>query len=302
MNAIEVAGLRKTFGSVQALNGVDLQVRQGEFYGLLGPNGAGKTTLLRILSGLLKADSGTSSILGHAVGSESALRQLGVVPQEIALYDMLSARKNLEVFGSLRGVHGRDLTARIDAALETVELRDAQHRHVKTYSGGMKRRLNLAVGLLHDPPILLLDEPTVGVDPQSRAKIFSLLRALRASGKTIVYTTHYMEEAQQLCERIGIIDHGRVLAEGALAELFARVKMPRLVRVYLPKSSDAIALAGADVERSTDHADYIPQDGATISSLVSQIEQSGLAAERMEIIGPNLETLFLQLTGKELRD
>ncbi len=302
MNAIEVNGLRKAFGAVEALRGVDLHIRQGEFYGLLGPNGAGKTTLLRILSGLLRADGGNASILGHRVPSVDAGRQLGVVPQEIALYDMLSARKNLELFGAVQGLSGRDLVKRVEAALKIVELEDAQNRRVKTFSGGMKRRLNLAVGLLHDPPVLLLDEPTVGVDPQSRAKIFVLLRELHAAGKTIVYTTHYMEEAEQLCERIGIIDHGRVLAEGTLTELFGLVSITRFVRVFLPDASAAQPVAGAEMVRDSDHVDYVPHSTITIGTLVSQIEQSGLQAERMEIVGPNLETLFLQLTGKELRD
>lgn len=302
MNAIEVTGLRKAFGAVEALRGVDLHIRQGEFYGLLGPNGAGKTTLLRILSGLLRADGGDALISGRSVRSADVGRQLGVVPQEIALYDMLSARKNLELFGAVQGLSGRDLAGRVEAALKIVELEDAQARRVKTFSGGMKRRLNLAVGLLLDPPVLLLDEPTVGVDPQSRAKIFALLRELHAAGKTIVYTTHYMEEAEQLCERIGIIDHGRLLAEGTLTELFARVTIARFVRVFLPDAGMAPVLAGADMVRNNDNVDYVPRSPVTIGALVSQIEQSGLQAERMEIVGPNLETLFLQLTGKELRD
>ena len=302
MNAIEVTGLRRAFGAVEALRGVDLHIRQGEFYGLLGPNGAGKTTLLRILSGLLRADGGEASIAGHRVPSANAGRQLGVVPQEIALYDMLSARKNLELFGAVQGLAGDDLARRVKAALEIVELEEAQHRRGRTFSGGMRRRLNLAVGLLHDPPVLLLDEPTVGVDPQSRAKIFVLLRDLNAAGKTIVYTTHYMEEAEQLCERIGIIDHGRLLAEGTLTELFARVNVPRFVRVFLPTAAAAQPVAGAEIVRSGDHVDYVPRSPVTIGALVTQIEQSGLPAERMEIVGPNLETLFLQLTVKELRD
>jgi ABC-2 type transport system ATP-binding protein len=303
MIAVDVAGLRKSFGDVRALDGVSLCIHEGEFFGLLGPNGAGKTTLLRILSGVLKTDGGEVSILGHPAGGKDAAQFLGVVPQEIALYDMLSARRNLELFGSLNGLRGKDLAERIRRVLGIVGLEEQQERRVKTFSGGMKRRLNLAVGLLHDPPVLLLDEPTVGVDPQSRVRIFSLLKELHATGKTIIYTTHYMEEAERLCQRVGIIDHGRVLAEGTLSDLFSRVKLPRSVRLYLTGGSGLpLAVEGAEAVADADHVDYVPRSAEKLGAIVAQIEQSGMAYDRMEIIGPNLETLFLQLTGKELRN
>ena len=196
----------------------------------------------------------------------------------------------------------RSSAARIHAVLAAVGLEDRAADKVKTFSGGMKRRLNLAVGLLADPPILLLDEPTVGVDPQSRARIFELLRALNAAGKTLIYTTHYMEEAERLCRRIGIIDHGKLLAEGTLPELLARVSLPRVVRVYGELAATAPALDGASLVREADHVDYIPASADSLGALVSRLQASGLRYDRLEITGPSLETLFLQLTGKELRD
>jgi ABC-2 type transport system ATP-binding protein len=303
VTAILADQVRKAFGSVVALEGVSLDIQRGEFYGLLGPNGAGKTTMLRVLSGLLRPDRGTVSILGKDPADRNAARSLGVVPQEIALYGSLSARTNLEVFGTLCGLRGRTLHSRVAAVLETVGLEDRASRRVKTFSGGMKRRLNLAVGLLHDPEILLLDEPTVGVDPQSRARIFSLLQELNAAGRTILYTTHYMEEAERLCRRIGILDHGHLLAEGTLPELLAQVKMPRLVRLY--GSFDERSAPQFDLAENVvraDRVEYIPRRAEDLSALVARLEASGTAFDRLEIAGPTLETLFLQLTGKELRD
>lgn len=278
---------------------MNIEIHAGEFYGLLGPNGAGKTTLLRILSGLLAPDSGELEI--HAANGHKRL--LGVVPQEIALYDVLTARENLNVFGSVMGLSGAALTKRIAQVLEWVGLEDRAKSKVKTFSGGMMRRLNLAVGLLADPPVMLLDEPTVGVDPQSRAKIFSLLSDLHAAGKTIIYTTHYMEEAERLCQRIGILDHGRLLAEGSLTELLAQVKLPSFVRVHGAFTKQELpAMDGADCTAHDDYADYVPRAEADIGALITRLSRSGLRFERLEVKGANLETLFLQLTGTELRD
>lgn len=292
MIAVQAAELHKSFGPVAALDNVSLSIATGEFYGLLGPNGAGKTTLLRIISGLLKPDTGSIAVAGP----------IGVVPQEIALYDVLTARDNLEIFGRIMGLGGSALGRRVAAVLETVGLSDRAKSKVKTFSGGMKRRLNLAVGLLADPPVLLLDEPTVGVDPQSRARIFELLRELHGQGKTLVYTTHYMEEAERLCYRIGILDRGRLLAEGTLRELLAQVKLPRVVRVHGAAAATAPAMDGTSVVREADHVDYVPAAPEQIGAVVTRLQQSGLAYDRLEVTGPNLETLFLQLTGKELRD
>jgi ABC-2 type transport system ATP-binding protein len=303
MTAFAAKGIRKSFGQVQALAGVDIEIREGEFYGLLGPNGAGKTTLLRILSGLLAPDAGSIQFLGKEVARWKPSPELGVVPQEMALYEMLSARQNLALFGSLHGLKGTELSERMDAALEAVGLNGRRDGRVKTFSTGMKRRLNLAIGLLHDPEVLLLDEPTVGVDPQSRAKIFSLLGQLHAAGKTIIYTTHYMEEAERLCQRIGIIDHGKLIAEGTLSELLSKLQLPRSVRVYSAVDAEySFDIPLAASTKGADYHDFVPQDSQHLGNLVSRIEKSGLPYDRIEIIGPNLETLFLQLTGKELRD
>ena len=297
MTAISVKSLRKNFGQVAALDGVDLAIPTGEFYGLLGPNGAGKTTLLRILSGLLAADSGEVTIAQPMNGAPA----IGVVPQEIALYDVLTARQNLEVFGSLAGLRGNRLSFRIQSVMEAVGLSDREKSKVKTFSGGMKRRLNLAVGLLADPPILLLDEPTVGVDPQSRARIFSLLQDLNAAGKTLIYTTHYMEEAERLCKRVGIIDHGKLLAEGTLSELLSLVKTPRVVRVHGAKAA-LPRFESVEYVEAGDYSDYIPARPNDVGEIVSRLHGSQVPFDRLEITGPNLEALFLQLTGKELRD
>lgn len=298
MSAISAKSLRKSFGEVLALDGIDLEIQSGEFYGLLGPNGAGKTTLLRILSGLLQPDRGEISIARSASG----IPAMGVVPQEIALYGVLTARQNLEVFGSLCGLHGSALLSRIHSVLQAVGLEDREKSKVKTFSGGMKRRLNLAVGLLADPPILLLDEPTVGVDPQSRARIFSLLQDLHTAGKTLIYTTHYMEEAERLCKRIGIIDHGKLLAQGTLSELLSRVKTPRLVRVHGQMPASLPQFDSAECVQQDGYTDYVPQRPDDLGGLVSRIYASGLPFDRIEITGPDLEGLFLQLTGKELRN
>lgn len=303
MSAIRASAVRKTFGAVTALAGVDLAVRAGEFYGLLGPNGAGKTTLLRILSGLLKPDSGNLEILGEPVHAHRACRRLGIVPQDIALYEALSARANLSTFGAVAGLRGAQLRQRADAALDAVGLTDRAAARVRTFSGGMKRRLNLAAGLLTDPPILLLDEPTVGVDPQSRASIFALLERLHAAGKTIIYTTHYMEEAERLCQRIGIVDRGCLLADDTPAALMRQVTTPRRLRVFgAAFAAAAPPLADAEWTATSDYVDYVPHRPELLGKLVSGIEHAGAGYERLEIIGPNLETLFLQLTGRELRD
>ncbi|MFH1010236.1 MAG: ABC transporter ATP-binding protein [bacterium] len=303
MMALSAKGIRKAFESVVALDGVTLEIQQGEFYGLLGPNGAGKTTMLRILSSLLAPDAGTVTILGEAVVRWKPSPALGVVPQEIALYDRLTARQNLDLFGSLNGLKGAALSERIEAVLKAVGLETRQKSRVSTFSTGMKRRLNLAIGLLHDPEILLLDEPTVGVDPQSRARIFALLGDLHKAGKTLIYTTHYMEEAERLCQRIGIIDHGKLIAEGTLSELLARIELPRSLRVHsavpvekCPEIPQVECICGES------HFDFTPRGAQSLGALVTAVENSGIPYDRMELIGPNLETLFLQLTGRELRD
>ena len=222
---LEIRNLRKSFGSLVAVHDVSFSLRQGQILGLLGPNGAGKTTTVSMAAGLLTPDRGDVLVAGHRLAGDTdpAKRRIGLVPQDLALYDELSARDNLRFFGALYSLRGRALEDAIARALSLVGLEDRARDVVKTFSGGMKRRLNLAAGLLHDPDILLLDEPTVGVDPQSRNAIFDNLEALKARGKALLYTTHYMEEVERLADRIVIVDHGSVIADDTLAGLQSRV-------------------------------------------------------------------------------
>jgi ABC-2 type transport system ATP-binding protein len=221
---LDVKNLRKSFGALVAVDDVSFTLAKGQLVGLLGPNGAGKTTTVSMIAGLVTPDRGDVLIAGHRLAGDTdpAKRRIGLVPQDLALYDELSARDNLRFFGALYTLSGRALDQAIVQALELVELADRARDRVKTFSGGMKRRLNLAAGLLHDPDILLLDEPTVGVDPQSRNAIFDNLELLKRRGKSLLYTTHYMEEAERLADRIVVIDHGRVIADDTLAGLQSR--------------------------------------------------------------------------------
>ena len=230
MGMLQVQRLSKTFGAIRAVDAVSFEVRPGEIYGLLGPNGAGKTTTISIISGLLKPDAGEVAVAGLPFWSDpqKAKRIMGVVPQELAVYEELSGRENLEFWGRMAGLTARDARARTTELLAALTLSDRAKDAVKTYSGGMKRRINLGCALLHRPQLLLLDEPTVGIDPQARLNILEFIRNLRASGTAILYTTHYLEEAENLCQRIGIIDHGQLLAEGTLVELQERLGGDRL--------------------------------------------------------------------------
>jgi ABC-2 type transport system ATP-binding protein len=225
---IEVNQLRKKYGENEALKGASFHVAAGEIYGLLGPNGAGKSTTIGILCGLVIADSGTASLNGIDVARKpaEARRVLGVVPQEVALYTEFSARDNLRFFGQLYGLSGQALSGAVQRVLARVNLADRATERIEGFSGGMLRRLNIAVGLMHDPKVILMDEPTVGLDPQTRASILDLVRSIAASGSAVLYTTHYLDEAERLCDRVGIIDHGVILAEGTLAELRAAPSGP----------------------------------------------------------------------------
>ncbi len=282
MAMLDVRDVRKAFGATTALDGLSLEVRRGEIFGLLGPNGAGKSTLMSMVSGLLRPDGGEVRLHGASPAEPAARRGIGLAPQALALYDTLTARENLEFFGRLQGLSGARLRERVDAALAFVALADRQHDRAGGYSGGMKRRLNLAAALLHEPDLVLLDEPTAGVDPQSRNALFDNVEALRAQGRTVVYTTHYMEEVERLCDRIAIIDRGRVLAIGTLAELLAaHGGAPMLVarrgeRVWREVAADPLA-----------RLNEIARDGAVDDFRVEQ---------------PRLEQVFLHLTGRQLRD
>ncbi|HZZ59392.1 MAG TPA: ABC transporter ATP-binding protein [Opitutaceae bacterium] len=224
MSLLNVTSVTVRYGALTALADIDLTIDAGEFFGLLGPNGAGKSTLMSTIAGLRRPNEGAVAIDGRSAGDPAARAALGLVPQGLALYPDLTAQENLEIFGALQGLGGAELRERVAELLKAVQLEDRRHDVVKSYSGGMKRRLNLAAGLLHRPKLLLCDEPTVGVDPQSRNAIFELLERLNAGGMTIIYSTHYMEEASRLCSRIGIIDHGRMLALGSLDGLLGEAR------------------------------------------------------------------------------
>jgi ABC-2 type transport system ATP-binding protein len=292
---------------VTALDGVSLEIAPGEFFGLLGPNGAGKSTFMSLVAGLRKFESGSLTVdgAGVAAGSASARLALGLVPQHIALYTDLSAERNLRIFGGLYGLRGSLLNERIDQALEAVQLADRRTDLVKAFSGGMQRRLNLAAALLHRPRLLLCDEPTVGVDPQSRNAIFDYLQELNRGGLTVIYSTHYMEEAARLCSRIAIIDHGWILALGTLDALLAQLPFDEEIR--LPATAETANLAqelAAEGELTTREGihRFRPKPGYALSAFYSLTERHGLAPRLFTSQRPTLEALFLQLTGRVLRE
>jgi len=280
---LQLTNVRKAFGAIVAVDGLSLSIQQGEVFGLLGPNGAGKTTTVNMAVGLLKPDQGAIELDGTGSPDQPNVRaKIGVATQALALYDDLTGEENLSFFGKLQGLSGRRLAERVGWALEFVTLSDRRRDRVKTYSGGMKRRLNLAVAVIHDPPLLLLDEPTVGVDPQSRNAIFENILALRAQGRTVVYTTHYMEEAQRLCDRVGIIDHGRLLALDTV---------DRLITAHGGRSILIAERGNGEIRVDTD--DPLVE--------LLRLQKEG-PLQRFRVERPDLERVFLHLTGRELRD
>jgi ABC-2 type transport system ATP-binding protein len=297
----------KRYGAITALNDISLDIAPGEFFGLLGPNGAGKSTLMSLVAGLGAPDAGTLTLDGRPLSARNTdtRRALGLVPQHLALYLALSAEENLRIFGELYGLRGAALGQRIDEALEAVQLNDRRRDPVKTFSGGMQRRLNLAAALLHRPKLLLCDEPTVGVDPQSRNAIFEYLEALNRDGLTIIYSTHYMEEATRLCSRIAIIDHGRILALGALDELLAQLPFEEEIRFPATPTTTPLAASLAvhgkisatdGIHRFRPRADY------PLSAFFSLTESRALPPRLFTSQRPTLEALFLHLTGHTLRE
>jgi ABC-2 type transport system ATP-binding protein len=309
MTPIEIIDVVKTFDARRALDGVSLDVREGEVLGLLGPNGAGKSTLVRTIMGRVRPDSGEVRIFGKTApaGDTNSRQQVGVVPQEIALYPLLSAKENALVFARYLGIPSQGSEAAARAALEWAGLTDRTNDIVKTFSGGMKRRLNLAVGTLHKPRVLLLDEPTVGVDPQSRERLYQMIESVRAEGVSVVYTTHYMEEAERLCDRIAVIDHGKVIAAGTKEEL---------VRATIGSQRDVVIECAAQPDDALQSELTTPGtkfDGTRITHasarsleemvrIVKALETRGVAVQSIEMKEPTLERVFLHLTGRELRD
>lgn len=306
---IQATNLKKRYGDLQALKGISFHIREGEFYGLLGPNGAGKSTTISILSTLLHPDEGEISIAGIPIAKDptACKRQIGVVPQEIALYDQLSAYDNLLFWGGLYGIEASVLKPRIDETLKMMGLFDRRKDKVKTYSGGMKRRINMASALLHQPKVLLMDEPTVGIDPQSRNLIFEVIENLHRQGMTMIYTTHYMEEAQRFCDRIGIIDSGTIIAEGTLDELRNASGMHETITVQCANLEEtnfqSILKLQPAALRNQQEIQFITRDvQASLSGIVLDCTKAGLQIEQVHIQPVNLETIFLKLTGKQLRD
>ena len=309
---LQVDALKKSYGNLVAVNGVSFQAGAGEIVGLLGPNGAGKTTTVSMIAGLLRPDSGSVRIEGRPLSGDTdpIKRRIGMVPQDLALFDELTAQANLELFAALYDLDGSAAKRAIGEALELVGLADRAQERVRNYSGGMKRRLNLAAALLHDPQILLLDEPTVGVDPQSRNAIFDNLEVLKQRGKTLVYTTHYMEEAERLCDSVVIIDHGQVVANDTLQGLYRLLPVTNLLAVELERGQDGLrldelqALPGvrsAKIEAGTLRVGV--QDLATETPrLLQWLVEHGHLYRHVVSERADLETVFLTLTGRSLRD
>jgi len=307
---IEVANLRKRFGEVEALRGIRFEVRAGEIYGLLGPNGAGKSTTIGILCGLVVPDAGSARLDGLDVVQSpvEARKHLGVVPQDVALYTDLSARENLRFFGKLYGLNGPELDNRIVEVLGTVGLSERSKEPVERFSGGMLRRLNIAAGILHKPGVVLLDEPTVGLDPQTRASILDLVRSIAKGGASVLYTTHYLDEAERLCDRVGIIDHGSILAEGTLDELRRAAGEREIVVLrgtFEPDRAAAALAAVSEVQviKAGETELLLTLDSAErqLSTLLKTAGELGEVRE-VAVKQPSLENLFIKMTGRELRE
>jgi ABC-2 type transport system ATP-binding protein len=307
---LQVTALGKTFGETRAVNDVSFEVLAGEIYGLLGPNGAGKTTTISMISGLLRPDGGKVLVDGRDFWSDPASAQkiMGVVPQEVALYDELSGRENLEFWGRLAGLRGKEARIRAGEVLEALALADRAKDAIKKYSGGMKRRINIGCALMHRPKLLLLDEPTVGIDPQARANILEFVRKLGAEGTAILYTTHYLEEAETLCSRIGIIDQGKLLAEGTLPELQKRLGGDRLfvlegnLQEANPDEWPRFHERFRVIQKSDQQLIVSAQDKRHPSECLRDLIELPVRVENVTLKRPSLNDVFLQLTGRELRE
>jgi ABC-2 type transport system ATP-binding protein len=310
---LEVNNLVKKYGDFTAVKGISFDIQEGEIFSLLGPNGAGKTTTISVLSTLYAPTGGEATIGGHSVTREPmAVRNIiGVVPQEIALYDDLTARENLSFWGQMYGLSGKSLNTRIDEVLEQIGLTDKAKQRVKTYSGGMKRRVNIGVGLLHKPKLLFMDEPTVGIDPQSRRAILDSVKDLTKQSMTVLYTTHYMEEAAELSDRVGIMDHGELIALGTQTELTKQVGEMETLILHVGENDDPERLAAAirtlKMVRRADVTDHtvtviVPEAEEALAPAVTKANELGIKIHSVDMREPNLEAVFLHLTGRALRD
>ncbi len=308
---IEVEELRKEYDGLVAVDGVSFVARPGEIFGLLGPNGAGKSTTIGCISGLLSPTGGRVRVQGHDVAREprAAKARMGIVPQEVALYEDLAAEENLRFWGEAYGLRGGRLAERVRTVLETVGLLDRAGDRVETFSGGMKRRLNFGCGIVHEPEVLLLDEPTVGVDPQSRVRLLDLVRDQAAAGVCVLYTTHYMEEAEALCDRLAILDHGRIIASGTLEELRGAMGERDLVRLAGALDPAAVreavvSLDGVEVVAAGEDqvALAVPEASRRLPEILTTVAGTGAVVRETTVTRPSLESLFIRLTGKELRE
>ncbi len=305
--------LKKSYGNLEAVKGVSFSVLRGEIFSLLGPNGAGKTTTISMLSTLFPPTSGDAEIGGHSVTKNpmAVKRLIGIVPQDLALYHSLNALQNLEFWGHMYGMSGKALKTRIAEVLEQVSLADRAKDAIEKYSGGMKRRLNIAVGLLHKPQLVFMDEPTVGIDPQSRRSILDMVLDLQKQGMTVLYTTHYMEEAAELSDRVGIIDHGKLIALGTQKELTKLVGEQETLRLHFGEDQSAEKLAplfrgleGVLLATALDHQVMLSVTEAedVLPGAVAAASKAGVRIRSIDIEEPNLESVFLHLTGRALRD
>lgn len=306
---IEVEHISKQFGKIKAVKNISFSIKKGEVFGFLGPNGAGKTTTLNMLSGLLESDEGSIALDGFNLNENTieCKKNIGVVPQEISLYDDFSAYDNLMFWGSLYQIPKKKLKENISKILNLIGLEDRKDDLIKTYSGGMKRRINIASALLHEPKILFMDEPTVGVDPQSRNRIFEIVETLNKQGMTIIYTTHYMEEAERLCDRIAIIDHGEIIAQGTLNQLQKQSNTKEMVvltfkSVSEEKFKELNEKLGLKSELQESKILFECDINKDLTKIISACNTANLTIEDVTVKKANLEAIFLQLTGKQLRD
>ncbi len=308
---LDARDLVRRYGDLTAVDGVSFRIEPGETYGLLGPNGAGKTTTISMVAGLISAHAGSVTVAGQVMGPSKVAvkRHIGLVPQELAIYPELTARENLAYFGRLQDLRGKELSRRVDEVLELIGLADRAREATKNYSGGMKRRLNIGIGLLHRPTLLILDEPTVGVDPQSRNAILESVEALAVEGMAVLYTTHYMEEAERLCDRIAIMDSGRIQAEGTRSELVTLTGDLDHIRL----TGTGATTAAADALRGLPAVAQVAGDRralaltvrdapTAVADVVTTATAAGMTLSDVEITRPDLESVFLHLTGKALRD
>lgn len=311
LNVLECEGLAKSFDDLVAVDDVGFHIAAGETYGLLGPNGAGKTTSISMIAGILQSDAGQVTVGGKEITTRSidGKQDIGYVPQDIAIYPDLTARENLRFFGKLYGIPKDKLDGRIDEVLEVIGLSDRGDDRTDEYSGGMKRRLNIGIGLLHEPSLLILDEPTVGVDPQSRNAILESVERLGRSGTAVLYTTHYMEEAERLCDRVAIIDGGKIRAEGTRRELVELIGQLDTINLGVVGSAQRLMEALGVVEEiekitAAEGSIEILVEGASglLPRILDVAQKSGVSVSGVEVVEPNLESVFLHLTGKALRD